>query len=562
MVRRLLLCLLALSSVCWAQPVLVTAELNPRSIGIGDRAVLTVNVEGPGSVSIQTPYAEKASITRGGQTSKTSWINGSMSSSQSFHFHVFPTDTGTLTLGPLTVEVDGVPYQTEALNLEVVAQGTNPASTRPNPYHRRTLSFDPWDSNPVKEPVKIRTTVSANSIYQHQPVLYTLTFLNSVRMRGDTRYDAINPPGFLKLEMPQEASGEEYVDGVAYGKTEISTAFFPLSPGEVELPSTMVRAYPLFLIGPKTLYTEAHHLEVKPLPTRGRPEGFGGAVGQFTFDAHLDNWRGRVGDPIKLVCSIEGNGHADLITDFPLPKLPGFRVYQTQSEGKTWAEDGQVRCSKEFSTVIIPESAGEKVISGIRFVYFDPEKEAFEVLKADDMKIRVLPGSPGSEPSAAATASEDEAQEEVLVPAEEPRPGASLYFRSRGFQGLQLLPLLAWLALVAVPWTVTRWKQRPRKEPRRNFKRELGQAQSYSELSRTARTAVDKLLGGSGWRLKELPEELAQKGFSEAQGRELAQLLEELDRASFSPAGQGPDLAALREKLLPLLQNLREAGSP
>ena len=556
---RLALCWILLLGVSFAQSINVEAEITPEAVRIGEAATLKIRVSGPANwVDIDPPRVEGATVRRGGQTSQTVWTNGNLSQNQTFNFLIYPHQVGTQLIGPVDVKVDRIPFKTKAVTLKV--EKGSPGTSNPGysydpswPSRTRNPIFDPWaDQARQADPVRVRSEANPKTVYQNQGILYKLTFLNSVRLRRDSRYDAISPTGFLKLEFPQK-SGEETIDGIPFAKSEVSTMFFPLSPGEYKLPSTLIRAYPFFRIGPVQVHSDAHEVKVKPLPIEGRPREFGGAVGQFSFTASLDSVSGRVGKPLTLICKVRGNGHADLVTDFPLPKIPGFRVYETESEGSTQVINGEVVAEKTFRTVLIPETSGNRVISGIRFAYFDPLREKFMVESAGDLKIKVARGDLQPE------ASQPEQDEpEKLGPSSGTFGGASLYFESKVFWWLQVLPLLAWLGLVGFPSAAKAWNARPKKAPKQNLRKEFNKAESVSDLARSTRIRLDRLIGGSGWRLAELPQRLAEFEVPEAVAHQLADLLHSLDQAAYSSPEETPELETFKKTLLPLLKQLPE----
>ena len=132
-------------------------------------------------------------------------------------------------------------------------------------------------------------------------------------------------------------------------------------------------------------------LDVKPVPTAGRPPGFGGAVGRgFSLEVAADRSVVRVGDPITLHFELRGEG----IETATLPTLSSegwfsgahFRTPEGELVGEL---DGDV---KRFSAVVRVADEGVVGIPELPFSWFDPETERFESTRSRPIALSVSEG--------------------------------------------------------------------------------------------------------------------------------------------------------------------------
>src|SRR5205823_12848043 len=62
-----------------------------------------------------------------------------------------------------------------------------------------------------------------------------------------------------------------------------------------------------------TISCEPVEIDVRPLPAKGQPKGFSGAVGQFQLSVSASPEKVQIGDPLKIVAKIFGRGKFDRV---------------------------------------------------------------------------------------------------------------------------------------------------------------------------------------------------------------------------------------------------------
>lgn len=139
------------------------------------------------------------------------------------------------------------------------------------------------------------------------------------------------------------------------------------------------------------LETAVHHMQVRPLPTTGQPEGFSGAIGQFNLELSTDRSACQVQDPITLSLKISGSGNFSRIQAPKLAQSDAWRRYPPDASMEVSATD-PLSGSKRFDYILRPKIAGQLSTPHSVFSYFDPESASYLELEIPGQRIEVSPG--------------------------------------------------------------------------------------------------------------------------------------------------------------------------
>ncbi len=187
------------------------------------------------------------------------------------------------------------------------------------------------------------------------------------------------------------------VDGRVYDVHVFQRALFPLTPGTHELaPARLTYSLPLsntFFSREETHSARTGSVTVtaEAPPEAGRPVGFDGAVGRITLSARVDTPTSRVGDPVTLVVSVRGVGNVSL---FPRPRLALPWGDAVNGAERVAIDSGTVLIQgrKEFEWVVTPRREGTLEVPAVRYPYWNPYTEAYEVAVTSPMPLRVTGG--------------------------------------------------------------------------------------------------------------------------------------------------------------------------
>lgn len=467
-------------------------------------------------------------------------------------FVILARRAGRYTIPSIHVEVEGRDYGTRSLLLTV--EPARPGSARA--------------PDEEEDGVALRAWLDTDTAYVGQQITYSAEALFGsevrLRLRRSPEYEPPNPSGFWIHELPGSPTGSTRIIGSdIYEVQTFRRGLFPIAPGRLTiLPARLsyeVRRGLLSAPENRAALSDTLRLTVLPVPERGRPDGYTGAVGRYRIRARLEPGRVVAGDAAVLSVDIDGAGNVKSLPAPPLPELDGVELFPPSEDATVDVTDGVVGGTKRFEWVMVPSRAGTLTIPEVRYPYFDPEQGRFHVATAGPLELEVLPGG-----SIAGTAPDDQLRFVKLEPA-----GRSplAWVRSPFFGALQLLPL-ALLALVLVQRRAPRQRRPGRRELRRRRREALerlrlraasGDGAFFGELEGAVRRwLADRAEAPSlvSARPDAVAARLEEQGVDAETARAAAELLGRLGRARYEPAPPGRDT---RQVFLQAAERLMES---
>ncbi len=143
--------------------------------------------------------------------------------------------------------------------------------------------------------------------------------------------------------------------------------------------------------------TQPITLNVKPLPTEGKPEDFSGMVGNYSFKAEFDRTELKVGEAMTLAISIKGDGLPGSISDPKLPDFSDFRSVPPENNISKKISGNKVVTTKNIKVFLYPKKKGEFTIPEIKYSWFNPSKKKYETAVAGPWNIVVEKGDNSAE---------------------------------------------------------------------------------------------------------------------------------------------------------------------
>ncbi len=142
---------------------------------------------------------------------------------------------------------------------------------------------------------------------------------------------------------------------------------------------------------PVEITTDPVTINVKPLP-ENVPEGFTGAVGDFTFKANLSTNNLKVNDALSLVVTISGTGNISLISPPEIDFPPDHDVYEVDRTEKISTSGNRISGNVTYEYPIVVRHAGNFRIAPISFTWFDPSLEKYKTITTDEFRFTVEKG--------------------------------------------------------------------------------------------------------------------------------------------------------------------------
>jgi hypothetical protein len=323
-------------------------------------------------------------------------------------------------------------------------------------------------------------------------------------------------------------------------------------------------------------------VNIRPLPEAGKPEGFTGGVGSFTFAVAARPATVAEGEPVTLTVEIRGRGNIESVAA-PQARADGrFKIYEPKLLKREIGED-RSQGRLVFEQILVPRSTASTPLPALSFSYFDPARQAYRQIVAGPFPLLVTPAAHPGAVIVQAPASGPEARKKIsrpeLAPLK-PAPGDWTSHTARPrLDSLWFLALLVPPVIVATLYLITRRREELARDVVKARRQLAPQAaRSGFGAAEQALRAGDPagfhealweaLSSYFGHRFNLLPgeisrdavvERLARAGLGAGEIAALGEIFRLLEQERFArpPSGASPFPAAERQRLAGLLN---EAG--
>ena len=400
----------------------VDAQLDRNSVQVGNGAQLTLRISGSRTGQPEMPKVDNLIFQPQGQSQQTQWINGVTTVSVTYNYLVGSNTPGDYQIPPIEIMVDGKKLATLPLKLKVLADaasqappgmpnasGTPPTKqdTTPSEDQFGFLTVEPATSDRkhvyVGEiaPVRIRAWIPAEaraqlrSGIQPEGKAFTLHHVSdqpqqTQEIKDGKRYLVVTWFGGISATKAGTYPASLSLQANVAVKDESAPA--PRRPrgGPFDDPffdSAFDRMNTRYIQKDVTLTSRDQEIEVRPLPTEGKPAGFTGAVGQFTMDATNIPSEWQTGEPQQVTASVSGAGNFALVKSPTLMPEENWKFYQAKDEF-TPGDQASFSGTKNFQFSAVPRKGGTQDV-GLSFSYFDPTDAKYKTLTSPAKKIQV-----------------------------------------------------------------------------------------------------------------------------------------------------------------------------
>jgi len=393
---RFLLLLIFLSSFAMSQ-VKFEAKTSKTQLGVNERLRIdfTMNEDGDNFIP---PSFENFKVVGGpSQSINNSWVNGVRSFSKSYTYFLAPKKRGVFTIGQSSIEIDGIKYKTSPIKIKVTAAVDIPK--------------DPNDPNYIaSESIHLVAEVSTTNPYLNEPVsvIYKLYVAENTGVRNWSELDSPRYNDFWSqnIEVKRQNVKEGKYKGENYRYVVLKkTVLYPQKTGKlsiepltldvsVEVPSKRRDVFGRLMMTTtnRTVTAGKRTIDVKPLPSNGKPNDFSGAVGSFEFNITSNKNTLKATEAFDLKLEISGKGNLKLFK-LPKPNLPSaLEVYEPEHSEKVSTSLSGMRGSISDTYTIVPNAQGRYPIPTVSFSYFDLNTETYKTLTSNELVVSVTEG--------------------------------------------------------------------------------------------------------------------------------------------------------------------------
>lgn len=415
------------------------ASVSPLQAGKDEYITLTLTVaEGNNVENITPPSLTDFNIVSGPNTSsEQNTINGITSQSVSLSYILLAKKPGSFNIGCATALINGRTFKSNNTSVVVSKKviGNRQQNNNPNTAMQLLRSgMDPFNEpqrdvqfsdyilrkgesiqEKVSKNMQLKLLTNKISCYVGEPLLATYKLYSRLRSESSlSKNPSFN--GFSVVEMVQQndpaSVSTEQLNGRSYNVYTIRKAqLYPLQAGETELESASLDNRITFIkysgnngnnynIDPDAMVTETVTLsskpltiKVKPLPEVGKPEGFKGAVGNFSIASSVQKNNFTTDETGKLFITITGSGNMQLLTLPDISWPANFEVFETKLTDNTDNKTVPISGSKSFEIPFSVSKEGSYQIPIIKFSFFDPASNSYKTVITGNIALSVKKGN-------------------------------------------------------------------------------------------------------------------------------------------------------------------------
>jgi hypothetical protein len=380
----------------------ITSTVDRDVVELGDNITLSISVSGErGSTPDPIlPDLSDFDVYSSGKNTSISIVNGRFSSTLEMSYVLVPKKMGVLIIGPIVVKEKNRVISTNPIKIEV----KQPGNIGQSPGTKRETQSAQVPGR--TENFFIEQVVNKRRPYVGQQVTLTFRFYQAENLWEQPTLEWPEFNGFTVEDLPPNNRYFKIINNKRYRVTEIKRALFPITSGDIiiESPRLIIKEdvfdnlmdpFNMFgrgrrrptRSGPQILTADRIKLEVRPLPSQGKPAGFAGAVGKFKIRATVDKDSVGVDEPITMKVVLSGSGNIKSLPALSFPEMPDFRIYESGKTESINNSGGKVSGSKTFEQAVIPVTSGNFSIPAIEFSFFNPEARKYQTVRTNPIEI-------------------------------------------------------------------------------------------------------------------------------------------------------------------------------
>ena len=494
-------------------------------------------------------------------------INGrsSSTSSVSLTFTLLAEHTGNISIPTVTALLGGKRVTVHGATVRVLPPDKNAPSARSQGAATTSVSGTYF----------FRALPSATVVYEKQafPIRYKLYATTEFEINS---YEAPQYDGFLSEKQADDGRRQlqlETYQGRNYRTVDIlSEVLFAQRSGTLTIPPSKIGLRvpiaqadddPFFgssMMGDREVRSAPVTIQVRPLPTEGKPADFSGAVGSFRMRAELLSKTPKTNESLTIRLTLEGTGNLKQVTSPTISFPQDFEVYDPKETYEEKISATEVYGKKIIEYFAIPRHTGAVTIPSLTFSYFDPHLGRYETLHSQVFSLQIAQGRETASDDRSSLRQQEQLLRQLYSDGALGTPTGLQWAKSWSY--LFLFPLMALLGFIAY---LVIARERGLRADSLGYKASRANSVATKRL-RTARKLLeagareafyeetlhalwgylgDKLrLPGSELSRASVSELLRSRGLDEETIARLTSVIDEVEFARYAPAKEG-DMQAL-----------------
>ena len=381
-----------------AQEVALTAKVSKNKLGINQRLKIEFSINKQGGDNFSPPKFANFKVVGGpSQSVSQSWINGTVSFSQSYTYIIQPKIKGELVLGKASINIAGKTIESKPIKIIVVDAVAIPK--------------DPNDPNYVaQQNIHLVAEISKSRPYVGEGIYveYRLYVSENISVYDTSVTEAPQYNGFwnqnIKINDFPVKMGK--YNGENYRYIVLQKALLvPTKTGKLNIDPMKMNIVIGVPTGRADFFGNAITRNItkefasakktilpKSLPVEDKPMDFAGAVGDFKFNVTLSKEVLKANESSQIKVMVSGKGNLKL---FELPEITTpveLEKYQPERKEKVRVNSSGISGSVSDLYTVVPQYKGKYKIPNISFSYFNPKEKKYHTILAEDFFVNVLEG--------------------------------------------------------------------------------------------------------------------------------------------------------------------------
>ena len=384
------------TAIVYASKIEMYSSVNKTAVALNETLQLTISIKGD---SKSLPYFSVPTLkdfnTYGSSQSKSmSIVNGQITNTVSYIYTLSPKKEGEYEIPSFKLDYNGETYETEPIKITVSkAQTVSSASVQNTKIPQQKQSSQVYNFDTSKA-IFVEAKVDKKTAYINEKIIYTFYFYTSVNVLSNPSYQAPSFIGFFTGNTTQN-NYRSQINGRDYIVTEVSTEIYPQQEGNIKIDkSTLIVSiedfsknyddfFASFFRRSKSVELVTDEINIKVLKV---PQNIS-MVGNFKMSATVDKKDKKENEPFDLKITISGDGNIKTIQEPEIMLSDNLKKYETSEK---IIKQGEKETGKEFTTLIMPLSAGEGEIKILPQKYFDMQTKQIKNLPAKNIKVNIL----------------------------------------------------------------------------------------------------------------------------------------------------------------------------
>lgn len=384
----------------------------PRDVVAGQQFRVVYRLSNAQGNSLNAPVISGCDLRYGPSTSTSQSmqiINGQTTSSLTIDYSYVYTASkaGEYVIPAATIQVNGKTMMADAKKFKVLPPDSNSDASQVNAYDRQSQTVD----RPIgKDDIFVRVILNKSSVYLNEAVECTLKLYT--KYEAISSFSATSTPtyeGFLveDVAVQPELNALEHYNGQNYrtavlrryilfpqktGRLNVTSGSYDVVVQQLERISQGYFYYTRPIEKPVKLNEYTAALNVKPLPSPA-PDGFDGAVGNFSISSDLSAENLKTNEAATLTYTISGKGNIKYLKD-PQPQFPSeFELYPPSHDVNARVTGSTVSGTSVSEYTFVPQYPGKFTIPEYSFVWFDPSTGDYKSQTVPAFTLDIAKGS-------------------------------------------------------------------------------------------------------------------------------------------------------------------------